>query len=52
MGERDRKRGEGKGHTPMRVTFWMDEDILNAGKVHESFRGTRKNLRVDIGQGQ
>jgi len=29
--ERDRDGGEGKGHTPMRVTFWMDEDILNAG---------------------
>jgi len=34
----------------MRVTFWMDEDILNAGGVYESTRETRKNSRVDIGQ--
>ena len=33
----------------MRVTFWMGEDILNAGGVYESTRETR-NSRVDIGQ--
>ena len=34
----------------MRVTFWMDEDILNAGGVYESTREATKNSRVDIRQ--